>query len=106
MFRHVAELEVAVHLASAGESADDGTETAAVNESALAQVQDNGAAVAQEPGHMRAQRFALAACNNPTVAVHDSDASDIPSVERKAHRASSAGWERARQSRHIILEDV
>ena len=81
MFGYVAELQVSMHLAGAGEGADDGAESAAVDESDLAQMQNDGAAIAQQPCHMRAQRFALAAGNDSSVAVHDGDASNIASIE-------------------------
>jgi hypothetical protein len=73
-----------MHLASAGEGANDGTESAAVDESDLPEVQDDGAAIAQQPGYVCTQRLALATGNNPPIAVDDGDASDITSVERKA----------------------
>jgi hypothetical protein len=68
-------------LTDAGQGTDHRTEAAAVNEADLAHVQDDGAAVAQQPGNVRAQRFALATRNNPSVTTHDGDASDFASVE-------------------------
>jgi len=70
-----------VDLAGAGESADNGAESAAVDESDFTQVQHDGAAVTQQPRYMRAQGFALATGNDSSVAVHDGDAANIPSIE-------------------------
>src|SRR5580658_4344301 len=81
VFGHVAELQVSVDLAGAGEGADDGAESAAVDESDLAQMQDDGAAVAQQPGHMCTQGLALAASNDSSVTVHDGDSSNVASIE-------------------------
>jgi type IV secretory pathway TrbL component len=77
-----------VRLAGAGQGSDDRAETTAVNELDVAQVQDDGAAVAQQPGNMGTQRIALAAGNNPSVASHNGDVSDPACVERKAQWAS------------------
>ena len=90
MFRHVAELQVSVHLAGAGQSADDGAEAAAVDESDFAQVQHDGAAVAQQPGDVGAQGLALAAGNDPPVAAHDGDASDLTSSSDRRNEISDA----------------
>ena len=83
LFRHVAELQVSARLMGAGEDADHRAEAAAVNESDLAQIQDDGAAGMQQPGNMRQQRFARATRNNPSVAAHYCDASNLTSVERQ-----------------------
>jgi len=81
MLWHIAELQVAARLPSAGQAADDCAQAAAVNESNLAQVQDDGTAIAQQPGYMRAQQLALATRNNPPVAAHDGDATDLASLQ-------------------------
>jgi hypothetical protein len=77
----IAELQVSVDLAGAGEGADDGAESAAVDESDLAQMQNDGAAVAQQPGYMRTQGLALAPGNDSSVAMHDGDSSNIASIK-------------------------
>ncbi|HLM79267.1 MAG TPA: hypothetical protein VK302_01435, partial [Terriglobales bacterium] len=68
LFWHVAEFQVSAGLAGAGEDADHGAEAAAVNESDLAQIEDDGAAGMQQPGNMRQQGFAGLTGNNPSVA--------------------------------------
>jgi hypothetical protein len=78
---HVAEFEVAVSLAGAGESADHSAESAAIDERDFAQVQDDGAAVVQEPGNVRTQRFTLTTGDDAPVAAHDRDASDLARIE-------------------------
>src|SRR5580704_12937853 len=87
-FGDIAELQIATHLPGAGQTADDGAEAAAVNELNFPQVQNDGATVAQQPGYVREQRFALTSGDNPAVAGNDGDASDFASVERKTHGAS------------------
>jgi hypothetical protein len=52
MFGHVAQLQVSVHLAGAGQSADHCAQTTAINERDLAEVQHDGASVAQQPCYM------------------------------------------------------
>jgi hypothetical protein len=52
----------------------------------VAKVQDDSAAIAQQPGNMRTQRVALATRNNSSIAAHDGDASDLASVKRQAQR--------------------
>jgi len=59
----------------------DGPQAAAVDESHLAHVQDDRAAVSQQPVDMRAQRLALGTGNNPSGAADDGNASDLASVE-------------------------
>jgi hypothetical protein len=66
----------------AGEDANHGAEAGAVNESDLAQIQDDGAAAMQQPRNMCPQGFALATGNDPSVAAHYCDASNLTSVER------------------------
>jgi hypothetical protein len=78
---NVAEFEVAVSLAGAGESADHSAESAAIDERDFAQVQDDGAAVVQEPGNVRTQRFTLTTGDDAPVAAHDRDASDLARIE-------------------------
>jgi hypothetical protein len=88
---HVAEFEVAVSLAGAGESADHSAESAAIDERDFAQVQDDGAAVVQEPGNVRTQRFTLTTGDDAPVAAHDRDASDLARIEGKTKWGSDAG---------------
>jgi hypothetical protein len=61
-------------------SADHRADAAAVDESDLAQIQDDGAAGMQQPGNMRPQGFALATRNNPSVAAHYGDMSNVTRV--------------------------
>jgi hypothetical protein len=82
VFRYVAQLEVAVRLADAGQCSHHGAEPAAVDECDVGEVQHDGAAVMQQPGNVGAQSLALAAGNNPSVAAHDGDAAHLTSVER------------------------
>ncbi len=86
MFGHIAQLQITARLARAGEGPDDRAQTAAVNKADLAQVQNDGAAVAQQPGHVSAQRLALAPRNNAPVAVNNGDTSNLTSFEREAQR--------------------
>jgi hypothetical protein len=53
-------------------------------------MQDDGTAVAQQPGHVRPQGFAFATRNNPSLAAHDGDASNLTSVERQEQWTSDA----------------
>jgi hypothetical protein len=71
-------------LSSTGQRPNNGPDAAAVDKSNVAKVQDDGAAIAQQPGNVRPQRVALAACNNPSVAAHDGDASNLASIKRQA----------------------
>src|ERR1700679_1692591 len=100
---NVAEFEVAVSLACARESADYSAEAAAVDERDFAQVQDDGAAVVQEPCNVRTQRFTLTAGDDAPVAAYDRDASDLASIEGKAQWGSDAGGGPAK-SPHYIRE--
>jgi hypothetical protein len=106
MFRHVAKLQVSAHLAAAGQRADHRAQSAAVNESHVAQVQNDGAAVAQQPGNVRAQGLALAARNNPPIAAHDGDASDFSSVKRQPQWASNADKIKPAKPLHYIHKNV
>jgi hypothetical protein len=101
VFRHVAELHVAARLTGAGQTADNRSEAAAVNESYVAQVQDDGSAVAQQPGNVRTQRLARTTGNDPAVAAHDGDASDLASIERKVQWASDAAEIKPAKSLHL-----
>jgi len=100
------ELQVSVRLAGAGQAADDRAEATAVNEPDLAQVQDDGAAVAQQPGNVRAQQFVFVAGNNPPVASYDGDASNLPSIQRQAQWASDAAGIKPAKSPHYIHENA
>ena len=101
MFWHIAQLQIAARLASAGQGADDRAQTAAVNKADLAQMQNDGAPVAQQPGHVSAQRLALASRNNSSIAMNNGDASNLTSFEREAQR-SPIGLRTGPQNRHII----
>jgi hypothetical protein len=90
-----------MHLAGTGEASNYGAEAAADNEPNLAKVQNYGAAIAQQPGDVRAQRLALATRNNPPVAAHDGDASDFAGLKRQAHKPPT-GMRSRRRNRHII----
>jgi len=59
-----AELEVAPHLARTGEAADDGAEAAAIDEFDIAQVQQQGSAVTQQPANVLAEGFVFFAGDN------------------------------------------
>lgn len=90
---HVAEFHVAACLARAGEGADHGPDAAAVDEVDLAKVKNDGAAVAQKPGDMGAQRFGFAAGDDASFAAYDGDAADVAGLERELHRKlPHAGW--------------
>ena len=65
-----------------GQGADHGAESAAVDESDLAKVQDDGAAVAQEPDHMLSERITLPSGDDASVAMDDGDASHLTGIKR------------------------
>jgi len=73
VFGNITELEVAARLAGAGEGADHGAEAAAVNENHVAEMEDDGAAVAQQPGDVSAEGFDFAAGDNASLAADDGD---------------------------------
>ena len=102
LFRHVAELQVSASLAGAGEDADHGAEAAAVNESDLAQIEDDGGAGMQQPGNMRQQGFAGLTGNNPSVAANYGDASNLASVEREEQGASDGAGIKPAKSLHYM----
>lgn len=84
MFGHIAKLQITARLASAGEGPYDRAQTAAVNKADLAQVQNDGAPVAQQPTYVSTQRLAFAPRHNSSVAVHDGDTSNLTSFKRQA----------------------
>jgi hypothetical protein len=53
---------------------------------------------------MRAQRLALATGNNPSVAAHDGDASNLASVKRQEQWASDPAEIKPPKSPHYIAE--
>jgi len=97
MFRNVAELHVSARLASTGQAANHRAQAATVNEADIAEMQHDGATVAQQPGYMRSQGLTFAAGNNAPVAANDGDASYLASIERQGHWFSGAGLTQARE---------
>jgi hypothetical protein len=94
-----------MHLAGTGEASNYGAEAAADNEPNLAKVQNYGAAIAQQPGDVQAQRLALATRNNPPVAAHDGDASDFAGLKRQAHKPPTRMRSRRRKSPPYSAEE-
>jgi hypothetical protein len=82
MFGHIAKFQLTVRLPHAGQAADDRAQAAAIDKRDLAQVQDDGAPVTQQPGNVLAKGVALAAGDNSPVAADDGDASNFTSAER------------------------
>jgi hypothetical protein len=56
----------------------------------------------QQPGNMRPQRFAFATGNNPSVAAHDGDPSNLTSVKRQEQWASDADCNSPAKSVHYM----
>jgi len=86
--RDVAELEISVNMASAGERANHCAETAAVDESDFAEMEKDGAAILQQVGNVSAQRFTFRASDDSSLTADDGDASNITSVERERQESS------------------
>ena len=84
-FGHVAKLQISTCPTGACQTAHDSTETAAVNEANLTQVQHYGPPIPQQPANMGAQSIALGTCNDASIAAHNRDASDLASIERERH---------------------
>jgi hypothetical protein len=83
-FRDVAEFEISVCLAGAGQAANHSSEAATVDKSDLTQVQNYGATVAQQPRDVCAERIALAACRYAAIAANNSYMPNFTGVERQA----------------------
>jgi hypothetical protein len=77
VFGYIAEFQVAVHLARAGQSAHHGSQAAAVDEHHLAEMQHDGAPVAQHVGHMSAQGFDFTAGHQAAFAAHNGDSPHV-----------------------------
>src|SRR5579863_6788295 len=90
MFGDVAELQVTMRLARAGQGADNRSQAAAVDEDHLAEMQDNRAAVAQQMGDVGAQGFSLAAGNDASFAADDGDASDLAGFKYQPQKCVSS----------------
>jgi hypothetical protein len=86
MVRYVAEFQVAVHLAVLVRVRTIVPKPRLSNGSDFSQMQDDGAMERRSRNNQAtfAQRLTLAAGNDSSVAVHDSNASEVPSVEREA----------------------
>jgi len=82
MLGNIAQLQVAAGLARAGQGAHHGSQAAAVNEHNVAEMQDDGAPVTQQPCDMSAQRLALAAGDDASLAADNGDASHFARFER------------------------
>jgi hypothetical protein len=82
VFGNVAQFQITMNLAGAGQSADHGPETAAVDEDDFAEMKNDGAAVAQQPGDVRAQRIGFAASDQAAFAADDRNPPYIPCFER------------------------
>jgi hypothetical protein len=80
--RNVAQLQVSFGLPSGSQGADHSAESAAIDESNLAKVQDDGTAVAQQPSHMLPERITLASRYDASIAVNDGDASNLTGIKR------------------------
>ena len=79
---NVAKLQVSAHLAGRSQSSNYRAQPAAVDESNLAQIQNDRTPVAQQPGHMCAQGIAGIARHNSPVAAHDSYTSYLARIQR------------------------
>jgi hypothetical protein len=79
---HVTEFQLSVCLTYAGQCAHYGAQPAAIDKCNFAQMQDNGAAVVQQPGNVFPQRVALLPGDDASVATDDGDTSHLASVER------------------------
>ncbi|HEX8818274.1 MAG TPA: hypothetical protein VF753_22480 [Terriglobales bacterium] len=82
---YVAEFEVTTFLANAGEGADHGADAAGIDEGDFAEVENDGLAVAQEPGDVSAEGFGLVAADDAAGAADDGDAADVAGFERQTH---------------------
>ncbi len=69
-----------------------------------AQIEDDGAAGMQQPGNMCQQGFAGLTGNNPSVAAHYGDASNLASVERQEQWASDGAGIKPAKSLHYMPE--
>src|SRR5260370_30779319 len=77
MFRNVTKFQIAMHLARAGEGAYDGSQTTAVDEHHLAEMQHDRTPVAQQMRDVVTQAFRLRAGYDSSLAAHDGDSSHI-----------------------------
>ncbi|HYM76542.1 MAG TPA: hypothetical protein VE377_11240 [Candidatus Dormibacteraeota bacterium] len=78
---NVAEFQVSPRLACAGEGADHGAQAAAIDENDIAKMEHNGAAIAQDPGNVAAQRFDFVAGDQASFAADNRYPADFPCLE-------------------------
>src|ERR1700689_502187 len=85
MLGDVAQLQIAVHLAGAGQRAHHGAQPAAVDEYHVAEMQHDRAPVAQQMSDVSAQGFDLAAGHQACFTADDSDASHFAGLQFQPH---------------------
>src|SRR5215469_12201466 len=85
MLWNVAQLQIAADLARPDQGADHGSNAAAVDESDISEMQNDGATVAQQPVNMVAQRFSFSAGDNAPFASDDCHPPDVPRFKGQVH---------------------
>jgi hypothetical protein len=81
VFRHIAKFKIAVHLPGAGQCAHNGSQTAAVDEYDVAEMQHDRPPIAQQVSDVATQSLRLWARYDAAFATHNRDTTNIASFQ-------------------------